>query len=360
MPQTGETWRLGHRPALDGLRGVAVLLVVASHLVAGDPLHALGPAGVTVFFTLSGFLITALLLEERERTGRIDLRAFYRRRALRLAPALVALVAATALVGVLIGGGFVSWALVLGAVTYSSNWLEAAGRGAGSGLAHTWSLSVEEQFYLLWPITLVALSHFRRHWLISVLVAGMLTSAVARLAIAGDGWQRVYFGFDTHADALLVGCLLAALLHHQPTRRSQPQLVVAALACIVLAAFGGFAFVLLLLPSVVAAATAVAIFHAAQDVEVGWLSCRTLTLVGRRSYGLYLWHWPVFLLANRFLNRPGPLALLLVALPAAWGMTVLSWRFIETPFLRLKDRGQASAPAGRRYQSDPSATHSLN
>lgn len=343
-----DTWRLGRRPALDGLRGVAVLLVVVSHLFEAGPMHTLGPVGVTIFFTLSGFLITCLMLEEHTDTGRVALPAFYRRRVLRLAPALLACVLLMALIDVLVGGSLVGWPLVVGALTYSSNWIQAAGLGADSALAHTWSLAVEEQFYLLWPAVLLLLRRGPRTVVVTLLCAGIVASVGLRFALIGEGWARVYFGFDTHADALLVGCLLAVVMHGRIAGRSHSAWPALCLLAAVPVMFAGMSFALLLLPLVVALTFASAIFASVQATEVRWLSWAPLVLVGRRSYGLYLWHYPVILLTNRLLGDPGWLVLAATAVPVSWGLATLSWRYVERPFLRRK--GHTVVPVTRAYQ----------
>ena len=152
--------RLGHRPGLDGLRGLAVLLVLAQHL--GLPVfRGGGLVGVLLFFVLSGFLITWLLLDEHAATGRIDIRAFYVRRARRLLPAFVAMLAVVVGVAALVGnlGGIAGPAIVAGA--YVANWSHLFDIDMGP-LNHTWSLSVEEQFYIVWPAVLIGFFAFRR------------------------------------------------------------------------------------------------------------------------------------------------------------------------------------------------------
>jgi peptidoglycan/LPS O-acetylase OafA/YrhL len=199
---TEARWRLGRRPELDGLRGIAILLVVARH--ADTPGCASGGAiGVTMFFTLSGFLITSLLLEESASTGRVDLAAFYRRRALRLFPALFACIAVTIVLAVLLGTWIASEQMVAAALLYFGNWALIARAEAGV-LGHTWSLSVEEQFYVTWPLVLVLFGRSRRAviWLAGT---GALVSVGLRFKLySGDTLWRVAYGTDTKADALLV------------------------------------------------------------------------------------------------------------------------------------------------------------
>src|SRR5271157_2250169 len=156
-----------HRPELDGLRGIAILAVLGAHTGVPGFADGGGGAGVTLFFVLSGYLITSLLLAERGRTGRVDLRAFYVRRALRLFPALAAVLLVVA--GLLAIGAMPATAtantdyriVFAGVVAYVANWVAVAGQSIGM-LGHCWSLAVEEQFYILWPTLLLAGLRFGR------------------------------------------------------------------------------------------------------------------------------------------------------------------------------------------------------
>lgn len=182
-------------------------------------------AGVTMFFVLSGFLITTLLFEEHRRTRRIDRLAFYRRRVLRLLPALVLLLAAVAAYVIArqqLGGPSTAEAYnprylprdSFAALFFIANWLRVRGTFIGQ-LSHTWSLAIEEQFYLVWPTVLILAAPFtrRRQTLaISVLLTLALLSILERIALWSGSGDRIYFGTDTRADALLLGCALALLL----------------------------------------------------------------------------------------------------------------------------------------------------
>jgi peptidoglycan/LPS O-acetylase OafA/YrhL len=219
---------LGQRPWLDGMRAVAVMAVVFYHELYMVPFAHLGFAiggllGVDVFFVISGFLITCLLLEERRRTSAINLGAFYIRRARRLLPPVGALLAVIVI-------GAVIWATpngradlfrhALATATYSTNWVEAFGTGAAHyELGHTWSLAVEEQFYLLWPLLLVGLLRlgFRGKRLgVTLLVAAIAMVLYRTELVYQLHWtdRRVYTGFDTRCDGLLMGCTLAVAFHY--------------------------------------------------------------------------------------------------------------------------------------------------
>jgi peptidoglycan/LPS O-acetylase OafA/YrhL len=211
-----RTQRLRYLPALDGLRGVAIALVVSWHAF-GWP--ARGFLGVHLFFVLSGFLITTLLLQEWQQRGTISLRSFYRRRALRLFPGLAALlVAYTALhlVRSVVGTAEHDLATALKAVAYSAfyvtNVVQASGVVLPVPLNHLWSLAAEEQFYLLWPLLLVLALRFRAP--VGLVEAGLVGAVglVAlervRLGVEDASFARLYYGPDTTFDPILIGCLL--------------------------------------------------------------------------------------------------------------------------------------------------------
>ena len=303
---------------LDGIRALAVLAVLATH--AGIPFLPGGFVGVDVFFVLSGFLITSLLYDESVVTGRIALGEFWTRRARRLLPAalvmIVAVVAARPLfvpdsVAALRGDA-------IAASLWSGNWRWAlqgtdyfAQGGTPSPLQHTWSLAVEEQFYLVWPLLLLACRAVRRRRLLALSLAGVAVSALATYVLARVASPgRVYFGTDTRAQELLVGAALAALL--APTwrwraaaplsmrspqaaaRRPLPLLLsvcgLAALTGVATAADGApseFRHGLLLLTALAAAALVAGVVLDSGHLVARLLSTRLLVGIGRISYGLY-------------------------------------------------------------------------
>jgi peptidoglycan/LPS O-acetylase OafA/YrhL len=352
---TSDSTRLGHHPALDGIRGVAVGLVVLFHTwtVAAPG----GLIGVDIFFVLSGFLITTLLLDERRLTGRISLTRFYTRRGLRLMPALLVVLIWCVVLAALEP----TWrqaAPTLRAVPFSlgyvANWAYAYGADLGL-LAHTWSLSVEEQFYLLWPLLLIGLMRWRgpRTALLACGV-GILTVWVARAVMVahGTGWLPVYGSFETRADALLAGCALA-LAGHLGLMRRLPGWLVAAAGFVGLAALaavvrmadpygwllhGGFAVVAIAASLVLAALVA-----RPWAPLVSLFSLRPLVAVGRVSYGVYLWHFPLIVMVYpQVASRD--VASFVVILALAFTLASLSYAFVETPFLRLKRRLGGAAP----------------
>ncbi|GAA3763316.1 acyltransferase family protein [Microbacterium kribbense] len=356
---------------LDGLRAIAVALVVVYHLFPGGWLKS-GFIGVDVFFVISGFLITSLLLRERAATGRIALVAFWRRRARRLLPALALLVTATATWAWFVGGDVLVrlGRQVLGAGTFSYNWVSAAG-GADYFSADTpellrnlWSLAVEEQFYVVWPLVLPLLLLVPRRWaraMVALVLAGASAAWMATVVSSGAGSAtRAYFGTDTHAFGLLLGVALAvglqrvlsdapAWMLRRRTRWTGGIVGVAAVAAL---------FAIALLPEMPDAATfpgtllagsiVAAVAVVAGAVPGSWigraLDVPPLRWIGDRSYGLYLWHWPVLVLvaAGVGVNAGAddvPVWIGLVVLVLTVLLAALSYRFVEQPVRRLGLRG---------------------
>lgn len=342
-------FRLGHRPALDGLRAFAVLMVMAHHGYV--PLFRGGSIGVDVFFVLSGFLITSLLLEEWDKTGEISFRKFYLRRALRLLPALVILLLFVESYALILLRGPRLWTMqkaILAVLFYVSNWFSIVRPDGLGPLSHAWSLSIEEQFYLLWPPALFVLlrSRLRMPRIVAVIALLAVVAAVHRafLWTGPESLWRIYNGLDTRIDELLAGCGLAAAfsagwIDFTPLR-----------AFVRYSYVPSMAFILYL----VARPLPPQIMY-----RFGWPSvelCLVVTLhrlmawdktrlhrllefpplvwIGRLSYGLYLWHYPIFEKVG------GWKALGVLVIPVAFALTfavaTLSFYFIERPFLRLK------------------------
>jgi peptidoglycan/LPS O-acetylase OafA/YrhL len=347
--------RMPYQPGLDGLRALAVAGVFLYH--AGVSWMPGGFLGVDLFFVLSGYLITSLLLREFSTDGTIDLVRFWYRRARRLFPA-VALVILFALLATLtiarddLGR---TRADALSAVVYLTNWHEIIAShsyfnefGRPSLLQHLWSLAVEEQFYLLWPLLLMfglRKLHPRNMLVLTAVLAAASCALMWVLYNPGGDPSRVYYGMDTRAFTLLIGALLAFLL---PTaqkaavrRRESLQVIdgvgVAALIGILVLFVtlqdyqpwlyrGGF-----LLAALVGAVLVAAVAHPGTRLgqALGWEPLRWL---GARSYGIYLWHWPIMQLTRPGvdISLPGPL-LVLAQAAATVGAAALSYRYVEMP-----------------------------
>jgi peptidoglycan/LPS O-acetylase OafA/YrhL len=338
---------------LDGVRGIAILAVLGFHLF-GLPG---GFYGVDLFFVLSGFLITTLLLEERERTGAISLHAFYARRARRLLPALVIYLPFP----LIAFGAFhhpVWWSIgaVAGPALYCLNFMIAFWHVSFTlPVGHLWSLSQEEQFYAVWP-ALVALTFrcVRESRLLPPLIATFAALVLYRagLAAAGAGYTRIYYGPDTHADGLVIGCAAAV------ARRQQIRLP----AWVGFAAIGvlGAAFtagelsvdwMVFALP-IVNFAAAIVVLDAANDRMLGHvLSIRPLPWLGAISYSLYLWHE----FAHWYVSGHHPIQELELTIPLALG----SYYFVERPF-RTGRTTAASASVPLLELAHPSAGSQAN
>jgi peptidoglycan/LPS O-acetylase OafA/YrhL len=361
QPAGVQPSRLRYRPELDGMRGVAVALVIVHH--AWQPHRFAGFLGVDIFFALSGYLITTILIGELDRTGSLRFGGFYLRRMLRLYPALLTMLLATFPLYLWLGGGAgLQLKRDLVAATYTGNLYMTYRHQWLGPLAHTWSLALEEQYYLVWPIVLfVALRvGLRRQALTVILIAGALVSSAFSIR---------YFGFRSGASSsfplqstcvgLLAGSALAVLLTY-----SLPALRV--LASHAIAVFGvGLLVLALVLFSVTRAvpdgayvpiavlSTIALIGHTtarhSQGIPSRALSWRPIVALGRISYGVYLWHYPIVLLVARHCPTWSPLLRLVVVAPAAIALAFTSYRYVETPFLRLKNRigrgSDAATPA---------------
>ena len=326
-----------YRPEVDGLRAIAVLAVVLFHAGIG----AAGFVGVDVFFVISGFLITSLLLREWNATGAIDLPAFYARRVRRIVPA-VTLVIACVLVAarwLLPGDAQSHTAFSAGAasVFVANVFFQYASGGyfdmaaAEMPLLHLWSLSVEEQFYLLWPAILIVVLRYRPTWLKATVAMLGLASLGLAFALEAAQSQAAFYSMPARFWELAAGGLVAAL----PARAAPRWLLPVALTGVVaacawpLGAYTGLAP----LPAVLAATALVFAVHGGARNAV--LASTPMVGVGRVSYSLYLWHWPLLAFYRATSIGEGVLSEKLALCVLALGLSLLSWRFVEQPFRRM-------------------------
>jgi peptidoglycan/LPS O-acetylase OafA/YrhL len=369
-----EETRMGYQPALDGLRALSVIAVILFH--AGVDWIPGGFIGVEVFFVVSGFLITSLMIDEQHVSGKVSLKQFWIRRARRLLPALF-----TMLIASLVAVTFFAKDSapdfrqdVLPALGYFSNWwqiyfVDTPYFAANSlpMLRHLWSLAVEEQWYVLWPIAFVFVLGNKRipRW-ISAVVIGLLAAAVmvgTALAFIADNETRInflYLSTITRSSGLLLGAALACVWH--PWKKAVARfakvrsgfadvLALGALATLgYISAFMHVADEQLYIGGLAAATIASAVIIAVvvrsgQSLVKRALSFPLLVEIGRRSYGLYLWHWPIFVVTGARLSS----IRLAYALTATVLINEVVYQFIETPARKgaignwLRQRRQLSA-----------------
>lgn len=330
----------GRVDGLDGLRALAVTAVLLCH----TRVLPAGYVGVDVFFALSGYLITGVLLCEQARTGRIELARFYWRRTVRLAPALLVVIA----VGTLYALGrrhadAVSLQALPVVLLYSGNWYQAIHGVDALGLwGHTWSLAVEEQFYVVWPLLLIGLSRFGPKAVGGFALALVIAIPIWRDALiaAGAGAARLR-GTDVCADLLMIGCLLAVIAHAgRLPRRLVRWLLAPAIGVAVTAALLPPNTLLAAsdLDPVVAIASAVIVAHlgAGPGRLNAVLSWRPLVALGRLSYGVYLWHLPLTLALNGHIHDRAILTAVVFTLAVLAAFA--SWSLVEQPAQRFRDR----------------------
>ena len=347
-----------HLPGLDGLRMVAVFLVVFYHL--GFP-TASGGHGVLIFFVLSGFLITWLLLKEQEQFGSISLRLFYLRRVLRIFPAFYCFWLLWTAAQLLFDKPIV-WGQALSALAYLTNYYQAIFGDPDTGYSHTWSLGIEEQFYLLWPVCLLALGRDGQR-IPAVLVAVIGTVWVYRGVlqfVVGIDQGYIYEAFDTRADHLAIGCLLAVLLRSGRLPwlwgwLCIPWMSILTLSLLVTSVwlaqvFGttyrnvvGFAIDPLLVAVLIAQVIALR-----ESVLWRWLNWRWVRYLGTLSYSIYLYQQVVIPPIQKTLaSYPLPVRLG-VALATVILVAGVSYHLVEQPFLRLKNTIASHSAGWRR------------
>ncbi|MFI9646748.1 acyltransferase family protein [Streptomyces sp. NPDC052040] len=357
----------GRRAELDGMRGLAmagVLGIHANNLLPG------GHLGVSLFFVLSGHLITTLLLAQFRATGRVDLRRFSLLRAARLLPALALVLAVSGATLAAFGEPSHTVALGIGAsALFGANLVTAyADSGAMQLFTWAWTLSQEEQFYLLWPALLAAALRRRRVTLLAAAAVLLsLTAEVLRCVLpfgTPQQWARIYTGPDTRMDGLLIGCLLALALARRPLPprpRWAPALAFGSLAVItagyVAGGLGSRVTYSLWIGAVQLAAAALILAVTADRTgrPARLLAARPLAHAGRISYGLYLWNVPVHLAVQHVLHGAVPVWVNGLAwLGATLFLAETSHRLLEQPVL-TRVRTSTRGPAPRRDVLLPTA-----
>ena len=354
---------MGYLPGLDGVRALAVIGVLLYHAdlswIPG------GFLGVDVFFVLSGFLITSLILEEFDRSGRVDFRKFYLGRARRLLPALILVLVVVSLAAALVYQDAARQLAsdVVASIFYVNNWWYIAADqsyfefiGRPPLLKHLWSLAVEEQFYLVWPaIAFLAMRRFARKGVFAVAATLAILSTIWMLQLAvANGFpdfadpSRAYFGTDSHSMGLLIGAAMATFWRPGRMRRSLPtgaSVIITAIGIAALLAViwffvfvgeftpwlyrGGFLGLALIVATLIAAAS-----HPGVGLGKA-MGTQPWRYIGQRSYGLYLWHWPVFMATRPGLDLPlDGVPLLILRLGLTVGIAELSFRFVEMPIRR--------------------------
>lgn len=336
-------------PALDGIRAIAVGLVILYHF--GIP-RVPGGHGVMMFFVLSGFLITWLLLKENERTGTISLGAFYRRRVLRIFPAFYAYWFGLVVL-LTLAGKPILWPHAAASFVYLTNYYNAVFGDPNTGFSHTWSLAIEEQFYLLWPFAFLRLRNDLRrmtHFLVG-LIGAVWIYRIVLVAVFDVNQGYIYAAFETRMDSLMAGCLLAVLLRRgvmmplwEKLASSIPLLALA-LGALLVSIYGGGGWfpryrdvVGFALDPLIIAVIIVQLIGLSAHPAIRWIDSRPLLFLGRISYSLYLYQ-QVTLEPIRKLFGGQPLAVqLFAALAVTIAFATGSYYLIERPFLALKQR----------------------
>lgn len=356
-PPIDQPDRYPYQPALDGVRALAVTAVVLFHF--GVAAVGGGFLGVDVFLALSGFLITTLILREFASTGQISIGAFYGRRARRLLPGLLVVLAAVALYAQFVAGQLELLKLrgdALASLLYVANWrfiFEGTGYfqqfAMPSPVDHLWSLAIEEQWYLVWPLLMVGLlsvlgpplGRQRRVWVGCTVGLAAISALVMAVLVDDANVNRVYYGTDTRAQTLLVGAALALLFHGRSLspgaqRRLDDLGLLGLLGCVAMFVLvddmdlwmyrGGFALVALCSALLIAGAA---------GSENGWtsklLSLPPLPELGRISYGVYLWHWPVFVLLDEDRTALTGGSLFMVRVAVTLLISIASFELVERP-----------------------------
>jgi peptidoglycan/LPS O-acetylase OafA/YrhL len=345
--------KIGYRPALDGFRGVSIILVLAIHAGAYG---YMGRMGVDMFFVLSGFLITSLLLEEWDENGCISLKRFYARRVLRLFPALIAVLLALMVFIFFRGNAYEIRRMAMqciAALFYAMNWCHVFNLFPASMIGHAWTLSIEEQFYLIWPLLLLLMLHRTSGrssmlcWLLLALALGVIERIILNKAFYNS--VRIMLGTDTESGPLICGCCAAVILRWKMLSDNRwlknairigawaaaaylvwlacsPNWYVNEMTYMMVDYFIGISATLILFEIIM-------YDYGAMGRLLSW---RPLNYIGKISYGLYLWHLPIFRLVA---EKHWPIGKeVVVELGIAFTITIISFYCLERPFLNLKRR----------------------
>lgn len=352
----------GYIPGLNGLRAIAVLIVIVAHM--GLEHIVPGGFGVTVFFFISGFLITRLLLAEREKKGKVGLKQFYIRRLIRLYPALIFMVLGSTLYFKLMGYGGPTLTEFMAALFYFTNFFQVAVRSAGEALpfmswTHLWSLAVEEHFYMIFPLIVVACGAFKAglsknlsRALILILIAVPLWRLFIFYNLDVSVQDYTYMMSDARFDSLAWGCFLSVLLHKIGDISKVRffigwlPVIAASLAILVTFILRDEMFRHVVRYAVQGAALFILTLNLYYFRSLSWsmkvLEWAPLAWIGTVSYGLYLWHFPVLDAARR-VTEPGVVQIVLTTL-VTLGITAFSFYLVEKPFTRLRKRFGSHIP----------------
>jgi peptidoglycan/LPS O-acetylase OafA/YrhL len=336
-----------HLPALDGVRAIAVFLVIFYHF--GVP-RVPGAHGVMIFFVLSGFLITWLLLKEDEQNGTISLAGFYKRRTLRIFPAFY-VYWSLLIVYLLVGAKPLNWPHAISSFTYTSNYYNAIHGDLNDGFSHTWSLAIEEQFYLLWPLIFLFLRRrIARAGIVLAVLIGLVWIYRGILCYVFNVDQGyIYSAFDTRLDELLVGCLVAILIRQGQLSSfwraitAHTLLPLVTIGLLLVSIYVGNAYVDryrdvfgFAIEPLLVAVLLVQLIVLSPSRLWAWTEWWVLKFLGRISYSLYLYQQVVLYPVKKLMSSFPTVLQLIAAILATITVGALSYYAIELPFLRLQ------------------------
>lgn len=355
-----DGFKITYLPCIDGVRAFSVIAVIMFH--GGIPFLRGGFIGVDIFFVISGFLITSLLIKEKQKTGGINIVNFFTRRVLRLIPALIALLLIFNIFSIfamekdIAVNNFVDSFIVL---FYSADWTRAMGLQRPDWLGHAWSLSIEEQFYIIWPfIFLVLLKILKDYHFIALVVLIMaLASTACRVIFMmyGFNYDRIYNGLDSRADALLIGCLCSFILsskwYHWILAKSLVIHVLFYISLMIIIALAilsrwtspkmfclGYLTIAICAAVIIIKLTTTAGNSFIEKV----LTQHFIVWIGKISYGLYLWHYPIFNIMRYY--EYTKITTFVYGTAITFIFSALSYYFIERPFLMLKGKTSFITP----------------